>query len=330
MPISTDNLRGGPTAVPDGRVSYTVSADELLAIELFANTLLARIHFIFFLAALPDTPHNKRNALLEEADAALHEAEELCMSGTYPIRYELKAKYWYVRGFGADTNRDRRNAVESYRKAIEMDSEYEAYEGVRRTLYAQEEDEEEDEDDEDEDDGTRPRSILFRSLLRSTREEVDDGDDEVSRTVKEVALRPSRKRSSFSSQPPPPVLVQTKPPHPSYGREHAQAQSVSKPKHEPPVDLQGPLQVVESQLTSFTEQEALLSDTPSISKSQVDEALISNATSQDHPSTSKPTLRIQSGRRLSLTGSDSMPSSPSIPSPLRTTSFPSDFVNDAD
>ncbi|KAK6384420.1 hypothetical protein LTS17_001983 [Exophiala oligosperma] len=344
--------------------SDVVSAGELLAIELFTNTLLARTHFLFFLAALPDTLPYERNDLLEEARLALDEAEALCISGIYPIADELKAKCWYVKGFGAATNGDHQNATESYKKATEIDNEYEALEEVRRILYGQEDEDDvgETQNDASSDAGAlygrlaslhslprsinqppfpqvesndlslgRPHSELYKYLFLETTEEAGSRppsqlstEDEVSRIVKELARRPPRRRSSY--QAPPPVHMQPNPQLPAHPREtNGQKQEEARTKHQQPKDLHGSPRTTEAHLTPSPGEETLLSDTPSISKTEVDEALISNAASQNHQSSSKPTLHIQSNRQLSLSCPNSMPSSPNTPSPLRKASFPSDF-----
>lgn len=378
MPISTDNREEAPDTVSEAQdpASNILSEGELLAIELFTNTLLARAHFLFFLAALPGTPPHKRNALLEEADLALQEAEELSISGAYPIDNELKAKCWYVKGFGADTNGDHHNAVESYKKAIEIDNEYETFEGVRRNLHRQEDrgilGQMQNEVNSDAEalygrlanmhiyqrtinqpsfppmesnglSGTRPHSDLFNYLLLSTTEEAVTDDqsesprsrpsrssteDEVTRTVKQLARRPPRRRSSH--QTPLPVHFQPKPQPPSCRREQGQTQEDAEVKHEQPKDLHGPSQTIEAHMVPSPGEETLLSDTPSISKSEVDKALGSNAALEDRSSPSRPTLHIQSSRRLSVSSPTSTPSSPIIPSPLRKASFPSDFADHAE
>ncbi|KAJ9501311.1 hypothetical protein LTR99_004639 [Exophiala xenobiotica] len=123
------------TSKPTERVEVPVSACELLVIELYAETLLSRAHFLFFLTALADTPPQKRDILYQDGIAALEEAEALCMSGRYSVSSDLEAKYWFVKGFLAQSGGDDRNATEYYVNATEINGSYEAFEGARKLLH---------------------------------------------------------------------------------------------------------------------------------------------------------------------------------------------------
>ncbi|KAK5456128.1 hypothetical protein LTS15_005447 [Exophiala xenobiotica] len=123
------------TSKPTERAKVPVSAYELLVIELYAETLLSRAHFLFFLTALADTPPQKRDILYQDGIAALEEAEALCMSGRYSVSSDMEAKYWFVKGFLAQSGGDDRNATEYYVKAKEINGSYEAFEGARKLLH---------------------------------------------------------------------------------------------------------------------------------------------------------------------------------------------------
>jgi len=141
LPTEEQSLTGSTFETTE-HAEVPVSACELLVIELYAETLLSRAHFLFFLAALTDTPPLKRDVLFQDGVTALEEAETLCMSGRYSVSSDLRAKYWFVRGFLAQSGGDDRNATEYYLKAKEINGSYEAFEGARKLLHHRGDDDE--------------------------------------------------------------------------------------------------------------------------------------------------------------------------------------------
>ncbi|KIX08217.1 uncharacterized protein Z518_02873 [Rhinocladiella mackenziei CBS 650.93] len=126
-----------PPDVITTRTKNDVSTFELTAIELYAEVLLSRAHFLFFNSIRGDIG-SRGPSLFHEGKGALEEAETLCMSGQYSVSTESVAKCWYVRGFLADVTRDNDNAVYYFRKAIELDEKYKNLKRVRWHLQRQE------------------------------------------------------------------------------------------------------------------------------------------------------------------------------------------------
>ncbi|KAI1624927.1 hypothetical protein EDD37DRAFT_370957 [Exophiala viscosa] len=122
----------------DGSVTDTMSDDELdlykgglLAVELHANVLLNRAHFLF---STSRCDVERAEDMCTRGRAALDEAEDLCMSHKYPVSRLLQAKCWFVRGFLADLTRDRSSAWQCFQEALKLDDGYRNVRTVQRYL----------------------------------------------------------------------------------------------------------------------------------------------------------------------------------------------------
>lgn len=113
-----------------------VSSLELAAIELYAQILLSRAHFLLFNAVRADVAAEED--VFHQGKAALEEAEALCMSGEYSVNHALVAHCWYIRGFLADVGGDEENAVTCFLRATRMDEKYKIYKRVQWHLHRQE------------------------------------------------------------------------------------------------------------------------------------------------------------------------------------------------
>jgi tetratricopeptide (TPR) repeat protein len=113
-----------------------ISQIELAAIELYAEILLSRAHFLFFTAVGKNLALDAEK--LEQGKAALEKAEKLCMSGDYPVGNSLMAKCWYLRGFLADIDGDLDNAVACFTEAARTDDKFGKFQRVQWVLHHQE------------------------------------------------------------------------------------------------------------------------------------------------------------------------------------------------
>ena len=125
-------------ATHGGSVTDTTSDDELdlykaelLAVELHANVLLNRAHFLF---STSRCDIERVEDMCTRGRDALDEAEDLCMSHKYPVNELLQAKCWFVRGFLADLTRDRSSAWQCFQEALQLDDGYRNVRTVQRYL----------------------------------------------------------------------------------------------------------------------------------------------------------------------------------------------------
>ena len=124
------------------------------AIEQHYEVLLSRAHLLFFRFLYQDAQKEKKENpspgnekvlplrdFLSEGLEIFHEAESFCMSGSYRSK-QLLAKYWYVRGFLADTGGDDDSAERYFLDANSLDRNYWSLQRVRRLVQRHENDEE--------------------------------------------------------------------------------------------------------------------------------------------------------------------------------------------
>lgn len=112
---------------------------ELLAIELHANVLLNRAHFLF---STSRCDVEQAEEIRDRGRVALDQAEDLCMSHKHPVSELLKAKCWYVRGFLADLTRDCSSAWHCFQEALKLNEDYRNLKTIQAYLHRHEDEEE--------------------------------------------------------------------------------------------------------------------------------------------------------------------------------------------
>ncbi|KIW98075.1 uncharacterized protein Z519_01659 [Cladophialophora bantiana CBS 173.52] len=102
---------------------------ENAALELYADILLSRAHFLLFNSDHDDV--SARENLFDRGKEVLEEAVLLCLSGQYSVSKALVGKCWYLRGFLADVSGDDENALRCFIQATNLDENYKSLQRVR-------------------------------------------------------------------------------------------------------------------------------------------------------------------------------------------------------
>ena len=116
---------------PDG--SSRCSRLESRAAEMYCDILLSRAHFLFF-SSLRTKDVTSSIDLYSQGKKVLEEAERICMGDKHFVGDQSIAKCWYVRGFHADIDGDKQNAVRCFEQATVFDKFYAT---LKRVMYYQ-------------------------------------------------------------------------------------------------------------------------------------------------------------------------------------------------